>query len=152
MPSVVKKLGKIVLSTLLYMIGFDLVGVAACFFFDVAPIRGVSTALFYTIWFVLGVFCGLLSYNTGGSITALKSNEDWSTREDSGKTGLLVLLATLFLLVTLSIACYLLLWQYHPESSFFVPDSAPPTLTFFVAILGSAVLAHKSLRSPPPKT
>jgi hypothetical protein len=152
MPSTAKRLGKIALSTLLYMIVFDLAGVALCFFFEVAPVRGTSTALFYTIWLVLGVLCGLFSYNTGGGLASPKSNVDWSARADSGKAGLRVILAMLFVLAALSIACYLLLWRYHPESSFFVPDSAPPTLTFFGAIFASAIFAHKSLRPEPAKS
>jgi hypothetical protein len=149
MPSAAKSFGKIVLATLLYLIVFDVVGVAACFFFDVVPLRGTSTALFYTIWAVLGIFCGMLSYNTGGGLASPKSTQDWSTREESGKAGLLVILAMSFVLAMLSITFYSLLWRYHPEPSFFVPDSAPPTLTFFVAVLAAAIFAHKSLRSPP---
>ena len=151
MPSVAKKVAKIVLCTLLYLIAFDVTGVAACFFFEIAPLRGVSTALFYTIWLVLGIFCGLLSYNTGGRIASGPSKDDWSTRPDSGRAGLLVIAITLLLLAILSVVFYCLVWQRQPESSFFVPDNTAPTLTFFVAVLGAAVFAHASLRSEPKK-
>jgi hypothetical protein len=152
MPSVAKKLGKMAASTLLYLIAFDVVGVVVCFFFDIAPLRGKSTALFYAIWFVLGVFCGLLSYNTAGSIASPQSNVEWTNREDSGKSGLLAVLTISVVLTALSVAFYLLLWRYQPEASFFVPDTPSPTLTFFVTILASVVFAHKSLRSAPKKS
>ena len=144
--------GKILVCTLLYLVVFDLAGVALCFFFEVAPVRRSSTALLYVIWLVLGVFCGLLSYNTAGKMASPKSDMDWSTREDSGKTGILVVLTTSVVLIALSAVFYLLLWQRSPESSFFVPDNASPTLTFFAAVLASAVFAHKALRSVPSKT
>jgi hypothetical protein len=149
---VAQKLGKIVAFTLLYLVLFDIVGVVVCLVVDVAPVRAKSTALIYVIWFVLGVFCGMLSYNTGGRIASGESKGDWTGREDAAQTGLLVVLTTSAVLVTLSIPCYLLLWRYDMESSFFVPDSAPLTLTFFVTVLASVVLAHTALRPEPKKT
>jgi hypothetical protein len=134
----VQKLARVVIFTLIYLVVFDLIGVVVCFFFDVAsalPLRGNSTALFYAIWFVLGVFCGLLSYNTGTSFVA----------------GFLVVMTTAVILTALSISCYVLLWRYDVETSFYVPDNAAPTLTFFVTVLASVVLAHKSLGPEPTK-
>lgn len=139
-------------STLLYLVVFDLIGVVVCFFFDVAsalPGSRTSTALFYAVWMVLGIFCGMLSYNTGGNIASESGNGDWTSREGAGKTGLLVVLVTSAIVVTLSILCYRFLWRYGVESSFFVPDNAAPTLTFFVAILASIVAAHNVFRPKP---
>ena len=148
------KLAKIAISTLVYLVAFDLIGVVASFVFDVLgalPLRGSSTALFYAIWFVLGVFCGILSYQTGGSMYFPKSEGDWTTREDAGKAGLVVVLITSGILVTLSVAFYLIFWRGSWESSVFVPDSGPLTLTFFGTVLASVIFAHRSLRPVPKK-
>lgn len=133
------------------LVVFDLVGVVVCFFFDVMPLRDSSTALSYAIWFVLGSFCGLFGYNAGGSSASPASEGDWTNRDDARKTGLLVILATLVILLTLSIVCYRLMWQYHPESSSFAPDSGPLTLTFFVAVFAAQVFAHTTLLPEPEK-
>jgi hypothetical protein len=58
---------------------------------------------------------------------------------------------TLVVLVTLSIACYLLMWQSHPESSSFVPDSEPLTLTFFTAVFAGEVFERTALLPEPKK-
>jgi hypothetical protein len=55
-------------------------------------------------------------------------------------------------LVTLSVPCYLFLWQYNPEPSGYVPDSLPLTLTFFGTVLAGSVFAHKALRPEPKKS
>jgi hypothetical protein len=78
----VHKIAKIVLCTLLYLAVFDLIGVIACFFFDVAGvlplgIGATSTLLFYAIWIVLGIFCGLLSYDAGGKVGSASGTGDW---------------------------------------------------------------------------
>jgi hypothetical protein len=74
---------------------FDLIGVAACSSFDVASVLSLNigdtcTLLFYTIWIVLGIFCGLLSYDAGGKVGSPNGPGDWTSREGAGRTGLLV--------------------------------------------------------------
>jgi hypothetical protein len=152
MLSLAQKLGKILACIVICLVVFDIIGVVVCFFFDVMPLRASSTALSYAIWFVLGAFCGLLGYNAGGSSASPASEGDWSSRDDARKTGLLVILATLVILLTLSIVCYRLMWQYHLESSSFVPDSEPLTLTFFVTVFAAVVFAHKTLLPEPKNT
>jgi len=44
---------------LIWLVVCDVVGVTVDFLSDVLPLRGVSAALPYAVWFVLGVFCGL---------------------------------------------------------------------------------------------
>ena len=151
MLSVAQKAGKIFACIVACLVAFDIVGVVACFFFDVMPLRASSTALSYTIWFVLGVFCGLFAYDAGGTAASPNSQGNWSDREDARKTGSLAILVTLAVLVTLSIVCYRLMWQYHPESSSFVPDSEPLTLTFFAAVLAAEVFEHTALLPEPKK-
>jgi hypothetical protein len=155
--SVAKKLVKIAACILLYLVAFDIVGALVCLFLDIVSFGDSNTAAYYAIWFVLGVFCGLFSYDMGGTVASPKSNadgtnQDWTSREDSGKTGLLVIFTTSMVLVTLSVPCYLFLWQYNPEPSGYVPDSLPLTLTFFGTVLAGSVFAHKALRPEPKKS
>jgi hypothetical protein len=145
MSSVAQKLGKIAISAITCLVVFDIVGVVLCAFFDFDPVSGSGTALSYLIWFVMGGLCGLFSYNAGGSVASPKSQEDWTSRDDAGKTGLLVVLIMSIVLVTLSIGCYRLIWRYGMDSNSFAPDSAPRTLTFFVTAFAFAVLAHTAL-------
>lgn len=135
---------------LLYLIVFDVAIVAVCFVLDIAPVRHKSALLFYTVWFVAGVFCGFLTYFTGGAILSADSDGDWTAGPDADKTGRLVVLCTSAVLVTLSILGYLFLWRGSTDSSYYVPGSAPLTLTFFVPLLASTVLAHRTVR-PDPK-
>jgi hypothetical protein len=151
MLSVAQRLGKILACIVVCLVVFDIVGVVVCFFFDVMPIRNSSTALSFAIWFVLGAFCGLFGYNAAGSSASPASDGDWTDREDARKTGLLAILVTLAVLVTLSIACYQLMWQYHLELSSFVPDSEPLTLTFFAAVFAAEVFEHTALLPEPKK-
>ena len=53
MLSVAHKAGKIFACIVACLVAFDIVGVVACFFFDVMPLRTSSTALSYTIAAVL---------------------------------------------------------------------------------------------------
>ena len=136
---------------LLYLVVFDVAVVAISFLLDIAPVRHKSTPLFYAIWFVAGVFCGFLVYLTAGGILSSDSSDDWTDREDAGLTGVLVILCTSVVLATLSILSYVFLWRGSTNSSYYVPDNAPLTLTFFVALLASTVLAHRTLRTDPKK-
>jgi len=151
MLTVAQRFGKVLACMVVSLVVFDIAGVVVCFFFDVMPLRDSSTALSYAIWFVLGAFCGLLGYNGGGSCASPNAEGDWTSHKDAAKTGLLVILATLVILVTLGFVCYRLMWQYHPESSSFVPDSEPLTLTFFVAVSAAQVFAHTTLLPEPQK-
>ena len=126
-----------------------------CLFFDIVSFGSFgdsNTAVYYALWFVLGVFCGLFGYYAGGTVASPNpnadgTNQDWTSREDSGKTGLLVIFTTAVVLVTLSVLCYRFMWQYNLEPSGYVPDSFPLTLTFFGTVLASSVFEHKVLRS-----
>ncbi len=140
-------------STLVFLIVFDLIGVAMCFFFEVfVSSRQTSAALYYTIWFVLGVFCGMLSYSTSGSIASQQPEGDWTTRTDAGGTGVLVILTTAVVLAALSILFYRLTWRLsNLAESYYVPDSEALTLTFFVTILASAIFTHRISRPEPKK-
>ena len=151
-----RKIAKIGLCTLIYLVVFDLIGVAACFFFDlvgVLPMKAgaTSTLLFYTVWIVNGIFCGLLSYDAGGKIGSLEGPGDWTSREGAGRTGLLVAGIESVLVAGLLALCYRFLWQQGSAPDFYVPDNAGVTVAFFAAIVISVVFGHTQLRPSPEK-
>ena len=100
--------------------------------------EGFDAVIHYVLWCVLGIFCGLLSYDGGGRLASPSSPGDWTGREDAGKTGLIVVLTESVLLLLLFLRCYLL------KSS-----SMSLTLTFFVTIFVSIVFGHFKLRPKP---
>jgi ABC-type thiamin/hydroxymethylpyrimidine transport system permease subunit len=140
---------KAVFAILAYLIAFDVVGVIVSLVFDSLPLRGVSTALFYTVWFVAGVFCGLLSYNKGGGILLKVKEGDWSSAPESGKTGLIIIVTTTLILVGLTALFQTIAWKAGSSSDPYVPDSVPLTFTFFITILLSMIGGHFFLRPKP---
>jgi hypothetical protein len=151
--SLALKFGKIVVTTLAVLVASDVVGVAMCFFCEVfLSSRQTSTALYYAIWFVVGVFCGLISYMTSGGLVSPETKGDWTNLADAGKTGILVILTTAAVLTALSILFYRLTWRLpNLADSYYVPDSESLTLTFFVTILASVIFTHKTMRPEPAK-
>ena len=141
-----KRLAAVAGMILAYLIVFDVGVVVASFVLDIAPVRHKSTALFYTLWFVAGVFCGFITYYTGGAILSEEGKGEWMDREGARTAGLLVILIMFLLLAGLSALSYLCLWREGANSSYYVPDNATLTLTFFVTVLASTVLAYKLLQ------
>ena len=141
-----QELGAIAAWTLFYVVLTDLVGAAVCFYLDTFTDDSMGAALFYTIWFVLGVFCGMFIYVSAGSSFPPRSKYERSTREEI--SGLLVILTAPVVLLALSIPLYLFQWRYIMSSGF-VEDSAPLTLTFFVTIAVSMGFFHYALRPDP---
>jgi hypothetical protein len=138
--------------TLACLVAADLVGVVACFFCDAfLSERRTSGALYYAIWFVLGVFCGLCSYLTCVDIVSPEKRGDFRSSGYQVQTGVLVVLTTTVVLLILSILFYRIQWQYSMADSVYVPDSEPLTATFFVTVLASVIFTHKNLR-PEPKS
>ena len=50
-----KSIGKIALTAFVYLAVFDVIGVLMCFFMDIFS-SSTSAAVYYAVWFVLGVF------------------------------------------------------------------------------------------------
>ncbi len=144
--SLAAKVLKIAGCTILSLIVSDLVGVAASFILDVLfslPIRGDSAGAFYALWFVIGIFAGLLSYNFAGSAAYPKlENGDWTGKQDAGATGRLVCWVVVVLLIGMAFLTFLL--SGDTDGDYFVPDNWPLTLTFFVAFGGATFLAHNA--------
>jgi hypothetical protein len=136
---------KVAVALTVCLIAFDLVGVAACFFFDVVPLRESSAALPYAIWFVLGVFCGLFSY-TGAGGWILASEKNWMDGPRATTTGGFIITVSTVCLAASSVVCYRLWWRGDWLGDSYVPDSGALTLTFFAATLGSMLLLRSTFK------
>jgi hypothetical protein len=123
---------------LLYVVAFGLIGGIVSFVFEVigdVSMEGFDAVIFYVLWCVLGIFCGLLGYDAGGKFASPGSVGDWTGREDAGKTGLVVVLTESVLLLALFVPCYL--W------------ASGRLLTFFVTVFVSIMFGHFKLRPKP---
>jgi hypothetical protein len=139
--SIARKLAGIAGVFLLYVAAFGLIGGIVSFLFEAIgdlSMEGFDAVIFYVLWCVLGIFCGLLGYDAGGKFASPGSVGDWTGREDAGKTGLVVMLTESVLLFALFVPCYL--W---------VSGSLSLTLTFFVTVFVSIMFGHFKLRPKP---
>jgi hypothetical protein len=146
--SLAAKLGKIAACTILCLAVFDIGGVVVSFVLEVAGVvsRNTSAALYYAIWFVLGVFCGILNYNTAGGFASPKSGADWTDRADASQTGRLICAISILLPIGLSVLFFSIFWSRGAVGDHYVPDSMPLTLTFFAAAAAATFLANHALR------
>jgi hypothetical protein len=129
-----------------YLVAADILGVIACVIFDIAPIRGNSGALPYAIWFVLGVFVGFIALGTAGAWAADAGEQDWMERPGGLAVGNRVLASSLVILLGLGAFFWWLYWSRGVAGEFFVPDSMPHTIVFFVSALGAMLVARSTLR------
>jgi hypothetical protein len=137
-----RKLARIAGICLVCVTAFWLIGKIVSFVFGTIgdlPMEGIDAVTYYVLWCVLGIFCGLLSYDAGGTLGSPSSPGDWKGREDAAKTGLIVVLTESVILLLLFVACYL--WA---------SDSMSLTLTFYVTVFVSILFGHFYLR-PKPK-
>ena len=100
---IAKNVGKIALTVFVYLAVFDVVGVLVCLFLDI--IDEGSMGVYYALWFVLAVFCGMLSYSTSADLATPK------TPENAGKAGLLAIFATAVIVAAVGLGSYLIWWQ-----------------------------------------
>jgi hypothetical protein len=135
------KLARIAGVFVVYVAGFWLIGEIVSFAFEAIwglSMEGIDAVIYYVLWCVLGVFCGLLSYDWGGKLASPSSPGDWTGRKDAGKTGAVVVLTESVLLLALFLSCYL------SESS-----SRSLILTFLVTVFVSIMFGHFKFRPKP---
>lgn len=132
-------MGKTALTVFASLAVFDLVGAILCFFLGI--VDEDSPAMYYTLWFVLAVFCGMLSYITAADMTSPK------TPGNAGKPGLLIIFTTIGVVAAVSLGCYLIWWRDGSGDSAYIPDNEPLSITFFVTVIATSLLARHV--SPP---
>ena len=143
---------KSVLVVLGCLVAADIAGAIAVTIFDILPLRFVSAALAYAIWFVVGVFCGLFAYNIAGAWASPKAEAgapDWSTRPGASRIGAGVLVTSLVVIAALAALFYAIYWRQGVAGDDYAPDSEPHGLVFLVAV-AAAMAAGRFLLMPTP--
>jgi len=118
----------------------DIVGVVACFILDVAPLRHRSTGLGYAVWFVLGVFAGVIAFSAAVDDGAPEAaRRPLSERRSRAR---LVIAVALVLLIALTALFTGTFWSGAVEGLGVVPDHMPTTLVFFASFLAACALGY----------
>jgi hypothetical protein len=142
------------LKSLVALLGFlvvaDIVGVVVGTILDILPLRGVSGLLFYVIWLVLGIFCGLFAYNAAGAWATPKAGEkvdteDWTGLPDARRIGSVILVVGILTIAALTAFFHNLYWSRGVSGEYFVPDSMSHSIVFFLSALAGIVLARTAL-------
>ena len=132
----------------------DIAGVVMSFILDVLfslPVRGAGTSAFYAVWFVAGVFAGMLGYMYAGGVAYPRVKVDWTSVEGASATGRLVCTVVVILVAVLAYPLYLI--SGDASDDYFVPDNGPLTVVFLVAFVGATFFAHYlQPRSAPKRT
>jgi hypothetical protein len=136
------------------LIAADIAGAVAVTIFDILPFQFVSAGLAYAIWLVLGVFCGLYAYNIAGAWASPKAEAgapDWSARGGASDIGTGILITGLVIVGALVALFYTITWSQGVAGDDYVPDSAPHSIVFFVAVAGAMIAARFMLMPTPDK-
>lgn len=149
---------KAALILLVFLVVADVIGVVVCTLIDVAPLRHKSSLLPYAIWLVLGIFTGLFAYNaagawasTGAEGVAAAADLDWSARPGARRIGSRIVAAAALILAALAALFWKLYWSQGVAGEYFVPDSAPHSILFFLAVFGGMLVARTALMPSPAK-
>jgi len=130
------------------LVAIDIIGVIACVWFEISPFGGNSAALPYTIWFVGGVFAGVFTISWAGSW--ISDNEGWMDRPEASGIAIRVLVTCAAILGGLSFFFWRIYWSKGVEGEYFVPDSMPHTLTYFLSALAVLIAAPLMLKPKSP--
>jgi hypothetical protein len=129
----------------------DIAGVIVLTVIEVIGLAFNSAALAYAVWFVVGAFAGLFSYNLAGAWCAgpTGNGKDWTGLPTAGPTGSIVMLTQIALVLGLGCLFYLTIWSHRVAGEYYVPDSMTHSLTYVAAVLGAIVLARFVLMPTP---
>ena len=146
----------LVLKTVLVFVGCllaaDIGGVIVVTVIDILPLRFASAALAYAVWLVIGVFCGLYAYDFAGAWASPKGGEgDWSGRPGARRIGTDVLIVGALVFAGVAGLADAIFWSRGVAGEDYVPDSAPHSIVFFVAVFGAAAMGRLFLVPSEPQ-
>ena len=127
---------KSLVTLLICLVVADVIGVVACTLFDITPLRGSSAGLPYAIWVVLGVFAGMIHLGIAGAWASPPTEGDWTSLPGAERTAALILWSSIAILAGLAGFFYWLYWSRGVAGEYYVPDSMPHSITFFLAVTG----------------
>jgi hypothetical protein len=146
---------KTLVVTLVCLVAADIAGAIAVTVFDILPLRFASAAVAYAIWLVLGVFCGFIAYNIAGDWASPKAEAgapDWSARPGAGGIGTGILVTSLVVIAAVAACFDALYWRQGVAGDDYVPDSAPHSIVFFIAVAAAITAARFMLMPTPDKS
>jgi len=141
---------KAAVALLAWLVLADLAGVILLTLVDVLPLRFNSALLAYAVWLVLGVFCGLFAYNTGGRWALPLGYDDggandWTGQPGARRAGTVAMVAAILVLGALSALFHEFYWSKGVAGEYYVPDSAAHSLVFFGSVLAGMALSRWAL-------
>ena len=92
---------------------------------------------------------GFIAFGFAGAWASASGNEKWVDEPAAPRIGNGVLLSSLVVMLALCGLFYWLYWSRGVVGEYFVPDSLPHTLTFFLAALGAMLAARSALKPMP---
>lgn len=130
----------------------DIIGVVVCTLFDITPLRFNSAMLPYAIWLVLGIFAGFFAYGFAGTWASPEGGEgiEWTAGPGAARTGGIIVATSAAVIAGLMVLFHRLFWSQGVAGEYYVPDSAPHSIVFFLAVFGAIAGAHFLLRPPAP--
>ena len=119
----------------------DLAGMIFLVVIEILPFDLFSGALPYVVWFVFGVFTGLIAFNVAGtwSTPAIAGGGDWTNSPRAQAIGRTIVVMQTSVIAGLNYLFYRLYWSQGVAGDYYVPDSAPHSITYFVAVLGAII-------------
>jgi hypothetical protein len=159
MPLLARQIVTTAVWVVIWLIIFNIAGVVVSFAVDILVARHKSMLLFYAVWFVLGVFCGMIQYQQSverltkemadqsveerpeDEIVDEEEVEEEKTRAALRPPRISAAVTAGVILIVISL-CYRFAWG--GQGDVFVPDNVGLSLTYFGAVLGSTLFAYKS--------
>lgn len=113
----------------------------------ITPRGSGGLGLAVAIWFVLGSFCGVLSFMRAAQ--ALSANPQELPAQVDAATGTFVLLVSGTILAALALLSWYLWWRVHGSGDqLLVPVGGIPTLVFFGSVAASMLFMRHTFLPP----
>jgi hypothetical protein len=147
--SLLTRIGKIAIATIVSLIVVDIVGVVVSFVFDIFSFQDESKADAgsYVLWFVIGVFGGMLIRQLA---TVVSLPDVRGTGMDQAETAGSRMVVTATTLTVLAMLLALGFRYLGPgDSSPYVPDNEWLTVTLFTGLTTAIVFAHRLAADSP---
>ena len=110
----------------------DIAGVLLNTLFDIFAGRGKSTFLYYTVWFVMAIFAGIVYFLTSSGV---KVNETFA------KNSWIIILIGIILSI-IFIFIFYANGQMDETNAYYVPGNPYMTYTFFVTFILASIFAQ----------
>ena len=128
----------------------DIAGVILLTVIDILSLRFKSDLLAYAVWLVIGIFCGIGAYNTGGRWALPLGYDDdgandWINLPRARQVGTAITITGFVVIGTLLALLVQLYWSRGIAGEYYVPDSPSHSLVFFGSVLAGIAASRWTL-------